>query len=285
MAKIDLKLGKPKEKEYTQTKHYESNYKFWREHRKSLNQPFFMVPSEILWYLSSINSRAINLYLYYCYRAGNETGKSWPAVETAAADLNISTKSVNNWNNELEKLGLIARINEGKSSKTTYLLPISDYCYFEKALTPEKFIEFSKEEIDGKLVCIFHLFQWRREESEEYTKPYNITCLVFQRSYTPEETNNKKKFTITKAVLFEEEEYQNMKINRASEDFSNNHPVYLFDTKKRVYAVEIPTKGIAVTSRINLKKDDEAMDLIRQLVQGLENDTLDDLAKAENKSE
>ena len=65
MAKIDLKLGKSKEEEHTQVKHYENNYRLWREHRKNLKQPFFMVPSEILDYLSSINSRAINLYLYY----------------------------------------------------------------------------------------------------------------------------------------------------------------------------------------------------------------------------
>ena len=285
MAKIDLKLGKSKEEEHTQVKHYENNYRLWREHRKNLKQPFFMVPSEILDYLSSINSRAINLYLYYCYRANNNTGKSWPAVETAAKELNISTKSVNNWNNELEKLGLIARVSEGKSSKTTYLLPISDYCYFEENITPEKFLKFVEEEIDGKLISIFHLFQWRKEEADDYTTPYNITALVFQRNYEPDGTsNNKKKFVVTKAVLFEEDEYKNMRVNKTNEDFSSDHHGYLFNSTERSYAKETPIIGVAVTSRINLKeikKTNEVIDLIQQLVLGFENDTLENLPKAE----
>ena len=81
MAKINLNLTQNQEEEYTVAKHYENNYKHWRNYRKILNKPFFMVPTEIIGYTSVITTRAISLYLYYCYRANNETGKSWPSIE------------------------------------------------------------------------------------------------------------------------------------------------------------------------------------------------------------
>lgn len=279
---MTLNLSKSKEDEYTEVKHNENNYKYWREHRKDGKQPFLMVPSEILNYLKSIHTRAISLYLYYCSRAGNNTGKSWAAVETAAKELDISTKSVNNWNRELEELGLIARINEGKSSKTTYLLPISNYTYFEKNTDPATFIEKSHPKIDGELISVFHLFQWRKEDTEEFTKPYNVTALVFQRSYEIDDYE-KRKFAITKAVFFEEEKYEKMSIDKKNEDFLKEE-AYQFDTEKRPYALEIETFGIAVSSKINLKetkKENEVVDLINQLVEGLENENIKDLPKAE----
>lgn len=285
MAKIDLNLGKSKAEKYSIVEHYENSYKNWRQYRKNINEPFFMVPSEILEYVSSIKSRAISLYLYYSYRAGNSTGKSWPSVERAAEDLSISTKSVNNWNNELESLGLIARINEGKSSKSTYLLPVSDFYYFENNATPKQFVEYSTPEVDGKLLCIFHLFQWRKEDTDEYTKPYNVTCLIYQRSYEPDETNNnKKKFVVTKAILFEEEEYKDLQVNKTAEEFSSDHHAFLFETEKRKYALNTKVIGIAVTSKINLKetkKTNEVLDLIQQLVQGFETGVLEKLPTVE----
>lgn len=291
MVKIDLKLGRSTKEEYTEIKHTENNYKFWREHRKNWNQTFFMVPSEVLSYVSSIKSRAMSLYLYYSYRAGNNTGKSWASVERAAEELAISTKSVNNWNNELESLGLIARISEGRSSKTTYLLPVTDFFYFEKDTTPEKYISYSNKKIDGDLIGIFHLFQWRKKEANEYTKPYNVICLVFQRKYEADETsNNKKQFIVNKAVLFEEEEYKDIRINKTADEFSSSQG-YKFKTKIKQYKELVPTIGIALTSGIDLKeikkdskvtiKDNEVIDLIKQLVEGLSNDTLKDLPQAE----
>lgn len=278
MGKINLKLGKIEEEDYTSADHYGKNYKHWREYRKNLNQPFLMVPSEILSYVSSIKSKAISLYLYYCSRANNSTGRSWPSIETTAQDLSISSKSVNNWNNELESLGLIARINDNQSSKTTYLLPISDYYYLEKKLTPEKFYIATHRKIDGELIGVIHLFQWRKSETQTFTEPYNVTCLFFQRRYEPNETNmNKKKFNIIKAVLFEEEKYKDIRIDKTSDDFSAACPMYVFDVANRPCFENIPTFGVAVATTINLKetkKQDDVLDLIQQLARGLENESL-----------
>ena len=144
---------------------------------------------------------------------------------------------------------MIGRISEGKSSKTTYLLPISDYFYFEKDIKVKTFVEKSTEKIDGKLIGIFHLFQWRKRETKDYSEPYNVTCLVFKRSYSADETNiNKKKFEIIKAVFFEEEKHKNIEINKTAEDFTKDQPAYIFETEERFK--DIPTKGIAVTSML-----------------------------------
>lgn len=284
MTKLNLKLGKQKVGEYSKEGHYENNYKFWRQYRKNANEKFFMVPSEIIKYVSSIKSKAMNLYLYYSYRANNDSGKSWASVERAAEDLCISTKSVNNWNKELESLGLIARINEGKSSKTTYLLPITDYYYFEKNTTPENFIEFSDPVLDGDLMSIFHLFQWRKENSEEFTKPYNLTCLIFKRSYEPQEANNNNKFMVIKAVIFEEKEFKKIRIDKTAKEFPSNQDAYLFESPKRSYAKDVETIGVAITTKINLKDEKnqtDVLDLIQQLVQGFDDGTLHELPKVE----
>lgn len=282
MAKIDLKLDQSKEGDFGNVDHNGKNYKYWREYRKNLNQPFLMVPSEVLSYVSYIRSKAISLYLYYCSRANNSTGKSWPSIETTAKDLRISSKSVNNWNNELEKLGLIARINDNKSSKTTYLLPVSDYYYLEKKLTPEWFCANINTKIDGELKGVIHLFQWRKGDSrnniESYTEPYNVTCLFFQRKYEAEETNmDKKIFKITKIVLFEEEEYKNIRIDKSSDEFSAACPMYVFDTTERSYAENIPKYGVAISTKINLKESknqDEVLDLLQQLARGIEDESI-----------
>lgn len=282
LAKINLNLTQNQSEEYTVGKHYENNYKYWRNYRKVLSKPFFMVPTEIIDYASVITSRAMSLYLYYCYRANNETGKSWPSIELISDELDISPKSVHNWNKELESLGLISRVSEGKSSKTTYLLPISDYFYFENDITIETFLEKTDQKIDGNLTGIFHLFQWRKGTSEDYTEPYNVTCLVFKRSYIPDELNsNAKQFEIIKAVFFEEEKYKNIQIDKKAEDFSNDQPAYIFETEERLE--KVPTKGIAVTSMLNLKgsKRDGIIDLIRQLTDGLLTETLETLPTTE----
>lgn len=286
LGKIALDLKKMDKENYTKKQHHESNYGNWRSFRSNLNKPFMMIPVEINGYASSVRSRALSLYMYYCYRAGNNTGSSWPAIETIAADLGVSPRSINNWNIELETLGLITRINEGRNSKTTYLLPISSYSYFENNISPEKILDLYNEKIDGKLVAIFHLFQWRKDKNKTvYNEPYNVTCIVFQRRHTPDETNNdKKEFVITKAIMFEEEEFKDKKLDKASEEFSEDNKVFIFETEARSYAINVEVDGIAVTNKINLKetkKSDEVIDFIEQLVEAKSEDLLKKIPTAE----
>lgn len=286
MALINLNLDKSREEKYTAQQHFGRNYEYWREYRQNLKQPFAMVPSEIVNYTSEIKTKALSLYLYYCYMANNKTGKSWAAIETIAAQMDVSTKSINNWNSQLEELGLIYRVSEGRNSKTTYVLPVSSFVHYEKVATPEQVIEYSKKEVDGELIGVFHLFQWRKEEgTDQYVVPYNVTCLAFQRRYLSKENpTDPKEFVITKAVLFEEEEYKEIKIDQANENFSETTNAYLFETEERHYAVGIPTHGVAVTSKINLKetkRTPEVIDFVQQLVSALQNETLDQLPIAE----
>lgn len=296
LKKTDLKFGTNK-KEYTKLDHYENNYKYWRNYRMDVNEGFIMVPKNIMYYLGSIRSKAVNLYLYYCYRANTETGKSWAAIDTMARELETSTKSITNWNNELESLGLIKRVAGNKSSKTTYLLPISDYYYFEKNLSLKDFLKISNLEIDGELISIFHLYQWRKNhENKKYEIPYHVIALNFKRTYTLDETKaNAEPFEVNKTVLFEIEE--DKILNKTSSDINQKSPLYKFDsqifkdldeqTYKKYENItnfrEIPKVGIAVTAGINLQAGDpkENIDYFKELIQGVQNKEHNNLPIAE----
>lgn len=273
---VKINLGLNKNVENNSQNHLENTYKHWREFRKGAKENYFIVPKELNEYLYHIHTRAINLYLYYCFRADNETGKSFPSVERAALDLKVSTRSINNWNDELERIGLITRISEGRSSKTTYLLPISNHYYYEKVLTPEEYIQNSSEEVDGKLKSVFHFNQWRKEskDSKDFNIPYNVTCLVYEKINKIEDVT----FKIMKAILFTEKEYNEFKINKEAKDFSND--VYKFETPINEKRFEVPIIGLAVTTSLNLKERNnmEVLEFIKDLNDSLEQlDLLDSI--------
>ena len=53
---------------------YKQNYRDWRQFRKNIKDSYFILPTELEKYLP--NNKAINLYLYYCFKAKNEGGDS-----------------------------------------------------------------------------------------------------------------------------------------------------------------------------------------------------------------
>lgn len=292
-TEIDLKFGEQK-REYTKSDHYKNNYKHWRDYREDINEGFIMVPKNIIEYLGSIRSKAINLYLYYCYRAQTKTGESWAAVDTMARELSTSTKSITNWNNELENLGLIRREAGNKSSKTTYLLPISDYYYFERVLSAGDYLEMSNQKIDGKLVSIFHLYQWRKNrDNDKYEVPYHVFALNFERTHIVDETNlEAEPFKINKTVLFEGDLDQIL--NKESNIINKNTPLYRFDSQQLMMLQDkifenitdfkkIPKVGIAITAGVNLQKGNARVNMkyLKKLIKGVQNNEYNDLPKAE----
>ena len=263
MAKLNLKFMNQKE---TKKKLIEKKdqYNSWREFRKETQQNYIMIPTEMAEYLSCIYTRAFSLYIYYFFRAKNETGISWPSVAKAAEDLNVSTRSINNWNEELERLGLIARISEGKSSKTTYLLPISDFYYHETNTTVEDYIDNTEEKLEGELKGIIHLFQWRKNKKTDiYDVPYNVVGLIFEKKGIS--LDNEKKFFTMKAVLIEDPKVKDYHIENKADAFK--HDVYKFKSELQLKQVEVLIYGIAVSSKINLMKeqDQDVLNLLQDL--------------------
>lgn len=197
---------------FSETQKLKNNYSQWRKFRKDSKENYFIIPKELENYLPHFYNRALNLYLYYCFKAKNETGESWHAVTSIAENLGVTPKSINNWNKLLEDAGLIVRKEDGHFSKTTFLLPLSNYYTIEKDLTLDEYLKTVEKEFDGDLKAIFHLFEWRKSKSEEeesqYDDPYNVLCCVFERSYTL----GNKTFSVNKYVLIEEKKLKKVKI-------------------------------------------------------------------------
>ena len=78
-------------------------------------------------FLPYINDGAIKLYLYYIMVANSHSGESWYSTSTISQKLSATERSIGNWNNELEKLGLIFRTNSGKKKQNYLRTPINKF--------------------------------------------------------------------------------------------------------------------------------------------------------------
>lgn len=256
-----------------------NGYELWRDYRKDTKKNYIMVPTEIMNYLPHIHTQAINLYLYYFFRAKNNTGISWPSVEKTATDLSVSNRSVNYWNDELENLGLIARINKNKSSKQTYLLPISNFYYLEKEETVASFLEKSNKKLDGELTNIFHFFQWRQDkDTKKYTEKLNMIYLVFKR--TSVSKDGIKVNDVFKIVGIEpdDKDIKNLSIDVEPNEFK--HDVYKINDCSLQLSSEIQPTSLAISTKLNLLSTTEkSMKEILKLLEALieEYDDLDQL--------
>lgn len=88
---------------------------------------FAKVDSNITAFLPYLKDGAVKLYLYYAAAANNDTGESWHSIDTISKKLGATERSVGNWNNQLEELGLIFRTSTGKKSKATFVLPLTGF--------------------------------------------------------------------------------------------------------------------------------------------------------------
>ena len=88
---------------------------------------FAKVDSHFADFLPYLKDGAIKLYLYYAVVANNDTGESWYSIDTISKKLGATERSIGNWNNQLEELGLIFRTSTGKKSKATFVLPLTGF--------------------------------------------------------------------------------------------------------------------------------------------------------------
>ena len=102
-------------------------YQSWLDYVKNQKTGYFMLSNSIEEYLPLIKSPAINLYIFYAIHANNEFGNSYYSVDSIARKLNVSNKTITNWNSNLQDAGLIIRQQISNSSSTTQLRPTSDF--------------------------------------------------------------------------------------------------------------------------------------------------------------
>lgn len=247
---------------------YKQNYRDWRQFRKNINDSYFILPTELEKYLP--NNKAINLYLYYCFKAKNEGGDSWHSVSTIAESLGVTAKTVNTWNNTLVDLGMIARLDDNHMSKATILLPLSSY--YKRIINSsfEDVIESTNDDVDGKLTAVFHLFEWRKnEDKEDYDVPFNSLCCVFERKTA--------KDTIYKFLLVQDEKISDFKLKTPAGKIFDD--AYRFECQKldellsENKLTDVAHENFIVSTRHNLfsDKDSDLLDLLKELTENLGN--------------
>jgi len=117
-------------KEINQANGYDENAGDFKELYSSFatcgfkeKQVSFARLSDISKYLPKLKSGPLSLYILYVLHAKNETGASFWSIESLAKELQVTKKSITNWNVKLVDLGLIKRVKGVGKSTTTILLP------------------------------------------------------------------------------------------------------------------------------------------------------------------
>lgn len=246
---------------FTEDNIYEKQYKNWKLNmdKDRLNGKFFILYKDFEKHLKDISSGALKLFLYYGFHAKNDTGLSYHSIERCSEYFNVSEKTINNWNKELLSRGLIYRKSKGnKLNKTTYLLPFSmNIMSIQNSEIQSLINNESFENAFGQAVKAFHLFQFRRSStSKEYNVPYNTIVVVYEKIYTPINSNSAEGKTVKHITAIEfkldDDVYKDIKVDSSL----LNDRISLFNTtvdfSKYIPNLDIEIQGIAVKTNINI---------------------------------
>ena len=180
----------------------------------------------------------------------------------------MTPKTIANWNNILVELGMSARIDDSHLSKSTVLLPLSNYYRIATNSSLKDIIQEKNSTVDGELIAFYHLFEWRKRDNEEiYDVPYNTLCCVFERK-TPRDS-------IYKFVLVEDEKLNNFKLNHSTnqifEDVYRFQSEYLNDLLTEHKLESIPHENFVINTKFNLvsPKEPKLVDLLLAVTQNM----------------
>ena len=107
-------------------KYYKKNYSDWRNINKSVHKPFCIIYYDFLEknLLKKINGNSLKLYIFLLMNSKNETGESWYTIDNMANYFGKSPRTISYWLSDLEKLGLIKRMQLTINKEAhTYLQP------------------------------------------------------------------------------------------------------------------------------------------------------------------
>lgn len=152
--------------------------------KSNKNFRFAKVDSNFVNFLPYLKDGAVKLYLYYAAAANNDTGESWHSIDTISKKLSATERSIGNWNNQLENMGLIYRTSTGKRSKATFVLPLTGFAVkmsasqMEQALT-ELNLYTSNEHtrVFGKVQSSIKLYM-KNEATDEINE---VLCIHLKR--------------------------------------------------------------------------------------------------------
>lgn len=243
----------------------------WRKDLKDRNENFLMLYKDFSNFLPELSTGALKLYLFYGFNAKNETGESWYSIDTISEKLATTPRSINSWNLELEKLGLIYRSSENKSSKTTFLVPYTDQIIFSD-LSVEQFMTDYFQNINikqfmGEINQVYHFFQWRKNqdpsEIDKYNKPLNLLSIELSKEYdfSSPEKYNKKTY-----LIFNLENHNQFKGSIEEKYMSESTPIFIFDNIYNNNLLDsFSIKGIVVNTKFDLFDKKKLFPILNEL--------------------
>lgn len=167
--------------------------------KSNKNYRFAKVDSNFNAFLPYLRDGATKLYLHYVLAANNESGDSWHSIDAIGKKIDTTDRSIGNWNNELEDLGLIYRVSNGKKSKTTYVLPLTGFAF---KMSIEKINQIFDElslfdsnaqtRVFGRFHSLTKLYM-RTNEKEEL---FEVTCVCLEKR------NMAKTSVVNKMTIF-----------------------------------------------------------------------------------
>ncbi|MFT8666920.1 MAG: helix-turn-helix domain-containing protein [Liquorilactobacillus ghanensis] len=251
-------------------------YSVWKNIEKKNIKQYFMLFNSIEPYLQYLNGGALKLYIVYCLKSKNTTGESWHSLNSLANILNVSEKTVNNWNTTLKNLGLIFRVNGEKSSSYTFLAPTRSYInsnysskFKKNDFSLNDCFDIVKNLIQNELfdkVNILHFFQWRKDTAtSKYTQPYNSLCFALTKKAKDDKGNFINELNRYCFIWLEMNETNDnfICIDKETKDFNNDRGYFRFNSPlasdtavgskiSKLSDGEGTIRGIAVTSKENL---------------------------------
>ncbi|MGL5711403.1 MAG: hypothetical protein ACRCXT_08615 [Paraclostridium sp.] len=259
---MSLKLAKANESSNDKHSLMCEQYDAWRKNqdKNELGSKFFILFKDFEEHLRDIPPGPLKLYLYYGFNSKNETGISWHSIDTIKDYFNVSEKTINNWNSELIKRGLIERESKGNSrNKTTYLLPFSMNYIKEKDTSRLNNAAFKG--VYGSLYKAYHLFQWRKNtQSDEYNVPYNTYVLVYERVVE----NAKNQYTAFEVNI--DDVHKNVEIS----EIAVKRDIVRFNSNIKLKDIgvdsDLSIQGIAVNTKYDLKKKKNIYELVKELI-------------------
>lgn len=250
----------------------------WRRDLKNRNENFFMLYKDFSKFLPELSTGALKLFLFYGFNAKNETGESWYSIDTIASKLATSSRSINTWNYELERLGLIYRSADSKSSKTTFLLPYTDQVIFLDTDINSFMSDYNSNDniknFMGEIEKIYHFFQWRKNKDEsgddKYDRPLNLLVIVLSKEY---DFSSSQEYSKKINIVFNLENYNQFKGEIDKEYMSESMLIFTFDeVYKNKFFINHNLKGVVIHPKFNILDSKNLINILNELSDSIDFD-------------
>lgn len=230
------------------------------------NFRFAKVDSNFVSFLPYLKDGAVKLYLYYAAAANNESGESWHSIDTISKKLSATERSISNWNNQLESMGLIFRTGTGKRSKATFVLPLTGFAVkmsanqMEQALSELNLYTANEHtRVFGKVQSAIKLYM-KNETTNEINE---VLCIHLKRVNSVENTE----LNIVDTFIYDVSGMTNKELEKKLSAFDGEEKVAVINGDEKITIGKKtiqPLRSFFITEPSKID-DATVYDILRQL--------------------